>query len=174
MTSLTPTLHMFCGKIAAGKSTLARQLADRDGAVLIVEDDWLAALYPGEINGIADYVRVAKRLRGVMAPHVVALLNAGQSVVLDFPANTAEQRQWMRDILDLAHVAHQMHLLDLPDDLCRARLRARNAQGDHPFAATEAQFDQFARHFVPPTPGEGFNVVVHGADQSLSSPGAPG
>ncbi len=174
MNNPTPTLHMFCGKIAAGKSTLARALTDRDGAILISEDDWLSTLFEGEINAIPDYLRAAERLRRVVAPHVVVLLRAGQCVVLDFPANTVASRQWLRDILAQVAVSHQMHLFDPPDDLCRARLRARNARGDHPFAATDAQFDEIARHFEPPTSVEGFNVVVHDADQSLSSPGTPG
>ena len=45
MSDLRPTLHFFCGKIAAGKSTLAAKLAEQEGTVLIAEDAWLAALY---------------------------------------------------------------------------------------------------------------------------------
>lgn len=46
-----------------------------------------------------------------------------------------------------------------PDAVCLVRLRARNTQGDHAFAATEEQFHRFARHFVAPTPDEGFTIV---------------
>lgn len=163
--SLTcPTLHMLCGKIAAGKSTLSSGLAGQDRTVLIAEDDWLNALFAEEMATAADYVRCAAKLRQAMGPHVAALLNAGVSVVLDFPANTVENRAWMRDILQATSAAHQLHVLDVPDEVCLARLRARNAQGDHPFAATEAQFRQFSKHYVPPSPEEGFNVVLHGEE----------
>jgi predicted kinase len=37
-------LMFFCGKMAAGKSTLARNLAVRENAVLLVQDDFLNAL----------------------------------------------------------------------------------------------------------------------------------
>ena len=63
-----PMLHFLCGKIGAGKSTLAAALASQPGALRISEDDWLAALYPGEIHGMDDYVRCAGRLRAVVAP----------------------------------------------------------------------------------------------------------
>jgi len=43
------TLIAFCGKVAAGKSTLARELAAREDAVLLVQDEFLAALFPGEL-----------------------------------------------------------------------------------------------------------------------------
>ncbi|ADU38408.1 AAA family ATPase [Variovorax paradoxus] len=156
---MTPMLHMVCGKIGAGKSTLTRRLADAPATVLISEDAWLAALYPGEIVDLPDYVRTSTRLKQVMAEHVVALLAAGVSVVLDFPANTASSRAWARGIFEKAGVAHRLHFLDVPDEVCKARLRARNASGEHPFETTDAEFDLITRHFVAPSEAEGFHVV---------------
>jgi predicted kinase len=82
-------------------------------------------------------------------------------VVLDFPANTVKNRDWMRSLIAQARVPHELHLLDLPDAVCKARLRERNARGEHAFQVTDAEYDQFTRFFVPPGPGEGFNVIVH-------------
>lgn len=161
MPDMSPTLHMLCGKIAAGKSTLAADLARAPGTVLVAEDDWLNALFADELVSLPDYARCSAKLRRAMAPHVVAVLNAGVSVVLDFPANTVEQRRWMRGILRSTGAAHRLHLLDVPDAVCLERLQARNSRGDHPFAVTEAQFRQFSSHFVAPTPDEGFTVVRH-------------
>ncbi len=48
---------------------------------------------PGEIASLADYVRCTGRLRGAMGRHIENLLRAGNSVVLDFPANTRASRQ---------------------------------------------------------------------------------
>ena len=152
---------MLCGKIAAGKSTLASRLGRLEETVLIAEDDWLNALFPDEMTSAADYVRCASKLRQIMGPHISALLNAGVSVVLDFPANTVENRDWMRGILAASSASHQLHVLAASDELCLARLRERNAYGDHPFAVTEAQFRQFSKHYVAPSPEEGFNIVVH-------------
>ncbi|MFY1708983.1 AAA family ATPase [Tritonibacter scottomollicae] len=161
MSQSHPMLHLLCGKIASGKSTLAAQLAAQDATVLLAEDAWLHGLYADQMSSPADYVRCSASLRAVIAPHVAALLEAGVSVVLDFPANTVATRAWMRDLLTQTGAAHQLHLLDVSDDTCLARLRRRNAAGNHAFAATEAQFHQFTRHFAPPTPQEGFDVVVH-------------
>ncbi|WP_348628268.1 hypothetical protein [Rhizobium sp. WW_1] len=36
---------------------------------------------------------------------------------------------------------------------------ARNASGTHDFSASDAQFDEITRYFVPPSDEEGFNVV---------------
>lgn len=155
------TLHLLCGKIAAGKSTLTRRLAEAPGTVLLSEDHWLARLYPGEITTLADYVRCSGRLREAIGPHIEALLRAGMSVVLDFPANTLKSREWMRGLFVAAAADHRLHYLDVPDDVCKARLRERNASGRHEYQASDAEFDLFTSYFVPPTAAEGFNLVVH-------------
>lgn len=170
MSSSAPTLHLLCGKIASGKSTLAARLGHADGTVVIAEDDWLAALFSGEISSMADYMHCMARFRAVIGPHVVSLLNAGVSVILDFQANTIEARAWMRDILTRTQAQHELHVLDVPDDICIARLHARNAQGDHPFAASEEQFARISKHFVAPSPDEGFNIVLHQVDPDAARP----
>lgn len=157
----SPILHMLCGKIAAGKSTLGASLASAPGTVLIAEDDWLNALFADELVSLPDYVRCSSKLRGIMGPHVAAMLNAGVSIVLDFPTNTVEQRRWMRGILEKTTASHLLHLLDVPEEICLARLRDRNRQGEHAFSVTEAQFHQFSSHFAAPSAGEGWNTVKH-------------
>ena len=167
MRNQNPTLHLFCGKIAAGKSTLANRLASAPATMLVSEDHWLTRLYPGEIRSVADYVRCSGRLRDAMGSHVASLLGADRSVVLDFPANTLSNRRWMRGIFESAGAAHKLHYLDVPNEICKARLRQRNEDGAHSFAASEADFDVITSHFVPPSPGEGFNVVGHAPSQKI-------
>jgi predicted kinase len=158
-----PTLYLLCGKIAAGKSTLARRLAARPATLLISEDHWTSTLFADDLKTIEDYGRYSARLRAAMAPHIVDILRQGLSVVLDFPANTVRNRDWMRSLIAQAGVAHELHHLDIPDAICRQRLRQRNASGEHAFQVSDAEYDQFTSYFVAPGPGEGFNVVVHSA-----------
>ena len=120
------TLYLLCGKIAAGKSTLARRLATRPATLLIREDHWTSILFSGDLNTIDDYSRLSARLRTAMEPHIVDILQQGLSVVLDFPANTIEFRNWMRSLINQAEVAHELHLLDVPDMICKRRLQERN------------------------------------------------
>ena len=161
MSSNAPTLHLVCGKIAAGKSTLTVALGQLPRTIVVAEDEWLARLYPGEQTSLADYVRNSSRLRSVMGPHVVGLLRAGVSVVLDFPANTLASRAWMRGLFEAAGAAHQLHHLDVTDEVCKARLRQRNEEGRHAFTVTDEEFDLFTSYFVAPMPEEGFDVIVH-------------
>jgi len=156
------TLHLLCGKIASGKSTFAAALSREENAVLISEDAWLGPLFADQIATGADFMRCSGRLRGVMGPHVAQLLAAGVSVVLDFAANTVETRNWMRGILEQTEAAHQLHVFDVSDEICLARLKQRNARGEHPFTVSEQQFHAFTQYLVLPTPDEGFTIVTHG------------
>lgn len=161
MSDPLPMLHLLCGKIASGKSTLAAQLSNAPRTVQISEDDWLKALFADQMSTGADYLHYSAKLQTIVAPHVGALLDAGVSVVLDFPANTVAQRRWMQQIVQDSGVAHQMHVLNPPDAVCLERLRTRNAEGAHAFTTTQAQFHRFAVHFIAPTEDEGFNIVWH-------------
>jgi predicted kinase len=155
------TLHLLCGKIASGKSTLAKALSAEQSVILLSEDQWLSRLYPEQIRSVADYVRLARQLRNVAGPLVVDLLKAGVTVVLDFPANTPADRQWLRGLADDAQASHCLHFIDIDDDTCRARLHRRNERGEHDFAATDAEFDLITSYFQPPNEQEGLDVVVH-------------
>ncbi len=158
MTDTKATLHLVCGKIAAGKSTLARKLSADNKTILINEDIWLSRLYPEEITTIEDYVRCSARLRSVMEDHVQSLLQADLSVVLDFPANTPDIRQWMLGITTRAKVANCLHYLVVSDEICKERLHERNASGSHEFAPSDAQFDIITSYFVPPSKDEGLDI----------------
>ena len=158
-TNHSPTMHLVCGKIASGKSTLSVRLASAAQTVRISEDSLLAQLYPGQIASLADYLACAARLRAAIAPLCLQMLQAGASVVLDFPANTPASRAWMRELFQQAGTQHVLHYLDVSDEECKARLRKRNASGLHPFSTSDADFDAITRHFVPPSAAEGFHVV---------------
>ena len=157
------TLYCIYGNIAAGKTTLARKLAAQHGAVLFCEDEWLVRL-EAKIESFDDFRTHARRLRAAIGPHVVELLRLGISVVLDFPANTVKDRAWIRSLFEAANAAHELHVIEAPLELCKARLRARNEtkpEGVYFGFVPEETFGPVMRLLVPPTEAEGFNLIRH-------------
>jgi len=155
-------LIFLCGKMAAGKSTLAKQLARQEHAVLLAQDEFLDHLFPDEITDIPGFVRYSSRLRNALGPHVRELLTKGISVVLDFPGNTKAQRAWFRQLFEHANAQHELHFVDASDALCKRQLRARSK--DVPAGTpwtTDAEFEAITAHFQPPSEEEGFNVIRH-------------
>lgn len=155
-------LLFLCGKMAAGKSTLARELAEREDAILLVQDEFLDNLFPGEITDIPEFVRCSSRLKNALVPHICALLSKSISVVLDFPGNTRAQRTWFRELIERANVEHELHFIDASDDLCKSQLKDRSK--DLPPGAywtTDAEFEAITSYFQPPSEDERFNIVRH-------------
>jgi len=160
--STSAKLIFFCGKMAAGKSTLARDLANRENTVLLVQDDFLDALFPGEITDIQGFVKCSFRFKNALTPLVCALLSKGISVVLDFPANTKAQRAWFRELIERANVEHELHFIDASDALCKNQLRDRSKAlpAGSPWT-TDADFEAISAYFQPPSEDEKLNVVRH-------------
>lgn len=152
--SAVAQLHFLCGKIASGKSTLAKQLAQNSRTILLVEDEWLATLFPEEITTLAHYVEKSALIKLVLENHIIQLLKAGNTVVMDFPANTPSQRKWLKSLAQLASVPYIFHVLQVDNDVCKARLAARNLSGDNPFKTSAAEFDLITQHFSYPTDDE--------------------
>lgn len=160
--STNPKLVFFCGKMAAGKSTLARDLAAREKAVLLVQDDLLDSLFPGEITDIQAFLKCSSRLKNALTPHVCALLSKGISVVLDFPANTRAQRAWFRELIESANVDHELHFVDASDALCKSQLRNRSkALPTGTPWTSDTDFEAIDAYFQPPSDDEKFNVIRH-------------
>ena len=161
------TLHFFCGRLAAGKTTLARQIAAAESAVFFCEDIWLSKLSPG-IRSLEDYVEWSRRCRGVMEPLIVQILQSGSSVVLDFGGNTVRERSWVRSLFAAAGSDHVLHYLDVPEEICLQRLMDRNKdrpEGLYFASTTEEEFRAISRYFEPPSPEEGFLIErVHERD----------
>ncbi|MEZ5289667.1 MAG: ATP-binding protein [Vicinamibacterales bacterium] len=154
------TLYFMCGKMAAGKSTYAKQLARDQHALLLVQDEFMAALFPDEIQDVPSLVKYSGRLKGALSSHIGDLLSRGISVVLDFPGNTRNQRQWFRDLLERANVEHELHYIDASDDLCKRQLRQRSEAlpAGSPWT-TDAEFELITAYFQAPADDEHFNVV---------------
>jgi predicted kinase len=162
---MAATLYCICGKIAAGKTSLARELTAQHAAVLICEDEWLVRL-EAKIETFDDFRRHARLLRAAVGPHVIDLLRLGISVVLDFPANTANDRAWIRSLFETAKAEHELHVIEAADELCKARLRKRNEttpEGLYFGHVSEDIFEPVTGLLVPPSEAEGFNVVHHQA-----------
>jgi predicted kinase len=156
------TLHFFCGKAGAGKSTRATALAQDGSAILLSEDIWLSRLYGDQIKVFDDYIRLSQRLNAVVTPLVVDLLSAGVNVVMDYHANTRRRRSWFRSMFECANAEHVLHFLPTPDAWCLERIAKRNAEmPEGASRLTEADYWHVTTYFEPPEESEGFNVRTY-------------
>ena len=156
-------LHFMCGKMASGKSTLSRELAEKYDAILLCEDEILSKLYPNEIKTISEYGEYSQRLKEMLRGYIIQMLTKGSDVVLDFPANTKEQREWFKGIYEDAWVKHTLHFVDKSDDICKLQLiqRSKGLPEGTPFTS-EKEFDMITKYFQKPENSENFNIIRYG------------
>lgn len=157
------TLHFIAGRLAAGKTTLARKLVAEHHAVFVCEDVWLSKLSDG-ISSFEEYLKWSRRCRSVMGPLIVDTLRAGASVVLDFAGNRVNDRAWARGLSDSAGSDHILHFLEVDEEECLRRLLIRNdrkPEGLYFASTTETEFRAIRRYFQVPAAEEGLTITTY-------------
>ena len=155
------TLTFFCGKMGAGKSTKAKELALEKNTILISEDEWLATLYPSEISSFDDYIKYAAILRPLIKTHVQKILLTGTNVVLDFPGNTVKQRIWFKKLSEEIKVNHNLIFLDISNERCLEQIsKRRKEQPKRASFDTEEMFHHVTKYFETPMEKEGLELTI--------------
>ncbi len=154
-------LFFFCGKMGAGKSTKSKAVACQYNAVLISEDEWLAAHFPDQIQSFDDYIKYASLIKPFVKKHVQGILNTGVNVVMDFPANTVRQRQWFLALCLDQGCNHELLYINVSDEQCLSQLgNRRSEQPERTHFDTEEVFHQVTQYFEPPSVQEGLNITL--------------
>ncbi|HZU73104.1 MAG TPA: ATP-binding protein [Acidimicrobiales bacterium] len=143
----SPTrLVLICGLPAAGKSTLARRMAPKIGAIRLDKDEWVTRL-GGDVWDDEFRVRVEGQLWALTRD----LLAMGQSVILEWGHWARVERDEKRLGARALGVGVELHYLDVPLEELIRRAEHRNASGEWTAAPmARAHFEQWARIFQPP------------------------
>ncbi len=121
----------------------------------------LGKLYSGEISDVSSYVRCSTNLKAAIRPILVSLLQNGTSIVFDFPANTINQRKWMKEVIDESNALYEFHYLDCSNELCKAQLSERvSKEPERRGTDTPEMFDAISQYFEPPVSDEGFELTI--------------
>ena len=150
---------MICGPVGAGKTTLARRLAEEHRAVRFSLDEWVMQLFgneapePMRLEWWADRCdRCRQRIWSVCE----ALLARDVDVILDFGLpSSAERERWRALALRLGAGVH-LHVATADAALRWQRVQARNRRESVTFAlvVTESMFAGSETWWEPPTGDE--------------------
>lgn len=152
-------IHCVCGPIAAGKSTLARSLAEEVRGVRFAIDEWMHALYGPDRPEQMNLGWVAPRLARChetiwsVASQVLA---CGRDVVLESGLMTRADREAFRARARAAGHRVKMHFVDASRDVRLARLARRNLERGETFSfeVTPAMFEFLEARYEAPTASE--------------------
>ena len=121
--------HLVAGSTGAGKSTAAREIAERVGGVRFSIDEWMSALYWMDCPEKNDFPWALERVGRCEAQiEVVAreLAQVGVDAVLDLGFTTRAQRMKWLERAKAAGVECVLHVLDVDAEVRWARVCERN------------------------------------------------
>jgi len=155
----TNFIHCVCGPIAAGKSTLARSLAEETSGVRFAIDEWMNALYgpdrPEQMNmgWVAPRLARCHEMMWSVASQVIA---RSRNVVLEYGLTTHAEREAFRARAGAAGHCVKMHFIDASRDVRLARLARRNLDRGETFSfeVTPAMFEFMESRYEAPSADE--------------------
>jgi len=154
--NVKPTVYVLCGFIGAGKTTFARKLEQRTGAVRITKDEWLIHLigHDPTIDGYADLDRKVCELSRDVAFQLVA---KGIDVIIDEGFWEKEQRVALRRRIEEMGATEVLYYLDTPIETIRERVARRSTSlTKDSFRISSEMLDHYLTYWQPPGEDEDY------------------
>jgi len=154
-------LIFFSGKMGAGKTTYAKKISNESQTIYLSEDEILSSFYPNEINNIEDYVIYSKRIKPFVTNLVKKLTENDLSVIMDFPGNTIQQREWFKMLIETCQVDGKLIYLKVADEICIHQIKKRRQEEPerHQFD-NEEMFHKITKYFQEPSDKEGLRLEI--------------
>lgn len=151
-----PTVYVLCGFIGAGKTTFAKKLEERTGAVRITKDEWLIRLIGTDptIEGYEDY---DSKICGLSRDIAFQLVEKGIDVIIDEGFWEKEQRALLRRRIEETGAEEVLYYLDTPIETIRERVARRNTSpSKDSFRISRTMLDNYLTYWHPPSEDEGY------------------
>lgn len=152
----SPIVYLICGFIGAGKTTFAKKLEEKTGAVRIVKDQWSIRLI-GNDPSIEGYAGWDHKITQLSRDVGIYLAEKGIDVILDEGFWERETRDEMRRRVAAVGAKTVMYYLDTPIETIRERILGRNNNlTDDSFKITREMLDSYLAYWQPPTTDEDY------------------
>jgi predicted kinase len=154
-----PAVHMICGTLGAGKTTLARRLATETKAARFSLDEWIMRLFGTEAPEpmqLEWWVERAQRCSRQIWAVCRQLLACDRDVILDFGFPSRQHRAEYLALARAAGAQVKLYVVSADAQLRRQRVRVRNEQRAETFAltVTDGMFEGSESWWEPPTSDE--------------------
>jgi len=151
-----PIVYLICGFIGAGKTTFAKKLEEKTGAVRITKDEWSISLIGNDptIDGYAEWdTKIIELSRNV----AFQLAEKGIDVIMDEGFWEKETRAEMKRRIEAIGAKEVLYYLDTPIETIQERVVGRNNNlTKESFKISREMLDNYLKDWEPPTEDEGY------------------
>lgn len=160
----TRTAYLVHGYLGAGKTTFAKQLSERTGAVRYSPDELMVARH-GHDPPERDFARYLDAVYAEINAEWPRTLEGGRDVVLDFGFWTRAWRDMARARASAVGAKTKLFWIRCPEETARERCRLRNRAPGESLHIAENTFDVLKSRFEPLAPDEPFELVETGTSE---------
>ena len=151
-----PIVYLICGFIGAGKTTFAKKLEEKTGAVRITKDEWSIRFIGNDptIDGYAEWdTKIIEFSRNV----AFQLAEKGMDVMMDEGFWEKDTRAEMKRRIEAIGAKQVLYYLDTPLEMIRERVVGRNNNlTKESFKISREMLDNYLKFWQPPTEDEDF------------------
>jgi predicted kinase len=151
-----PIVYLICGFIGAGKTTFAKKLEGKTGAVRITKDEWSIRLI-GDDPTIDGYAQWDQKIIGLSQDFAFYLAEKGIDVIMDEGFWAKEEREELKRRIHAIGVKAVMYYVEAPIETIRERVAGRNNfLTKDSFKISREMLDNYLRYWQPPSEDEDF------------------
>ena len=147
---MKPTLYALCGFVGSGKSTFADKLARDNSSFVFSIDQWMLSIFGDTLNR-SELLTKQRKLHSLFYESSLKLLSLNQSIILDSGLWKHSERMELRESASNDNIPLEIYYLDVPFEVCRGRVLARNYNNDqNNYHITDEVLEMFWTEFEPP------------------------
>jgi len=154
-----PIVYLICGFIGAGKTTFARKLEEKTGAVRITKDEWSIHFIGNDptIDGYAEWdAKVIELSRNI----AFRLVEKGIDVIIDEGFWEKETRAQMKKRIEALDAKEVLYYLDTPIEMIRERVARRDGKpAKDSFKISREMLDGYLTYWQPPGEDEDYTMA---------------
>jgi predicted kinase len=151
-----PIVYLICGFIGAGKTTFAKKLEEKTGAVRITKDEWSICLIGNDptIDGYEEWdTKIIELSRDV----AFQIAEKGIDVIIDEGFWAKEQRDELRRKIDAIGAKAVMYHVETPIETIRDMVAERNNNlTKDSFKISREMLDNYLMYWQPPSEDEDY------------------
>ena len=153
-----PVAHLFSAYIGFGKTTIAKEIESKTGAVRVTPDDIIKEMFGTNISD--DFMSKAAQAEQVAWNRIQQAIQNGKDVIYDAGYWTPESRKYATERIMSLGAKPVWHQIQCDISVAKRRTLARSQSGNE-LSIDEKFFNENLAKYSPISIDEKLNVIYH-------------